>query len=166
MTKYKGIEKNNAISRLNHLARSLASLGAAPVLLAAYLLMSGTKTIEIYTEVFDVKTCVVFYCAAILAFLGGINWGFAIKELHKAEISSDSNIAILLLWSNFITIIGVVLALLHNFHIQAISFIILFILQLFVDLRLIPTKLPKWYKKLRKEATALICLGLVICAIY
>lgn len=143
----------------------LAPSGAIPIIFMVICYLNEIYQLKIFHINLNIDSFIINYCIAILAFISGINWGFATRSMisdGNMNMSVLSNF--LFLSSNLITIAAVSISLAEGFLLKILLITLLFYFQLFIDLK-IACHLPEWFKYMRIVATLLITTPLLVLLI-
>ena len=111
-------------------------------------------TPDVYLQ--TVNNLLVTYAACILAFMGAIHWGVAMKDRPHSMQLGLSIVPALLAWLS-LNIISP-----WNYSILIVSFAVLCIVD---GMATIKGLLPDWYPKLRTPLTSIVVLSLISAAI-
>ena len=143
----------------------LAPSGAIPIIFMVICYLNDVDRLNFFYINLNIENFIVTYCIAILTFVSGIKWGFAtITKISDSAINIPLPSNLLFLFSNFITLAAVSLLLVEDFLLKILLIVMLFYLQLFIDLK-VARHLPEWFKYMRIVATVLITAPLLVLLI-
>lgn len=150
-------------SRVRTIAWILAVAGAVPFAVATFALTSPQSQVRV-----PAIAAMVTYAAVILSFLGGIEWGLALREdtLGASEAARERFRAAALVASVVPSLAGWGVLWLPSPHWQLGAALALFVAVWATDLAFARQGLlPSWFVNLRTAVTALVA-GLLGIALY
>lgn len=142
-------EKDNALNTSQLLAESLTYAGTLPLAGCALLLLMGFSGLNFHT-------IALAYGAVIVAFLSGIHWGLYLTVKRKPKVN-------LFISSNVLTLVAFAALLFMPQTIAYLLLILCFLGLLALDGQLNAAQIfPRWFYDLRRNATVIVVLSLLI----
>jgi hypothetical protein len=131
--------------------------GLIPFLAIPLLVLVGQQeTLPVWLRAHTTVPALVLYAAVILSFMGGVQWGIAVRSVDEDDLSTwrrygVSVLPALLAWFAVFTATRTALILL------ATGFVALLIYDLWMVAR---DEAPKWYERLRVMLTSVVVIAL------
>lgn len=139
--------------RIPPLVFAFSAAGLIPFAVPALLLATGG-----WPDPAFLRDALTGYAIAILSFMGGIHWGWAMRDGRNTDTSLAYTIGILPPLAGWLT-------LFLSGDIRFYALAACFALLLWADLVLVRRDLaPTWYPKLRKPLTVIVCASLILAA--